>query len=308
MSTEKELKKNVLVKNLAFIVLRALNKSKYMICGVTIVFGTIGATYSLSLPDIYLSEAKLVPATNQGGANIPGQIGNLAALAGVNLGGKTNDKSIVALEVIKSNDFLKNFVNKNNLIVPLLAAKGWNSSTQQLIIDSEIYDEEKKEWITTDNVKNDETKIINRAVRQLKSLISTSQDKNTGIITITIEHVSPVLAQEWLTNLIQAINDEMRNRDAEEAEHSLIYLNKELANSNIAEIKNTLISVISEQMKTKMFVNIRNEYAFKYIDSATLPERKSKPKRALITIASLMFGFFAICMLVIIRTFKNYDY
>lgn len=103
----------------------ALWQGKWLIIVTTFLFSVASVFYALSLPDIYKSEVTLAPVSEDSGLKIPGQLGGLAALAGVNLGGMGGgDKTGLALEILKSRDFLVRFIEKNDLYVPIMAAEG----------------------------------------------------------------------------------------------------------------------------------------------------------------------------------------
>src|SRR3990167_1078877 len=78
-------------------------QGKWIIAAVTSAFSVVAIVYALTLPNIYKSEVLLAPITEEAGLKIPGQLGGLAALAGVNLAGLGGgDKTELALEIIKS--------------------------------------------------------------------------------------------------------------------------------------------------------------------------------------------------------------
>ena len=52
-----------------------------------------------------------------------------------------------------------------------------------------------------------------------------------------------------------------------------------------------------------MFANVRDEYVFKTIDPALVPEQKFKPKRALICILGFLFGGILSVLIVLARYF-----
>jgi LPS O-antigen subunit length determinant protein (WzzB/FepE family) len=56
-----------------------------------------------------------------------------------------------------------------------------------------------------------------------------------------------------------------------------------------------------------MFAEVRDEYVFKTIDPAFVPEEKAKPKRALICVLGIMLGGMLAVMLVLIRYFVRKD-
>jgi hypothetical protein len=121
------------------------------------------------------------------------------------------------------------------------------------------------------------------------------------MIKVSLEHYSPELAAQWLSLLIKDINEEIRQRDLREAERSIVYLNKQIEETNKADVKATLFSLVEEQMKTKMLANVRSEYVFKTIDPPVVPEMKAKPMRALIVVASVILGFMFSCLIVLFR-------
>ncbi|MGY0638612.1 MAG: GNVR domain-containing protein, partial [Paraglaciecola chathamensis] len=120
-----------------------------------------------------------------------------------------------------------------------------------------------------------------------------------------IQHYSPVVAKKWVDWLVQDINAEMKVRDKEEAESSIKYLQSQIAQTNIVEQKNLLYQLIEEQAKTLMFAEVREEYVFKTIDPAFVPEMKFKPKRALTVVVGVLLGGILSLVLVFIRHFRN---
>jgi len=102
---------------------------------------------------------------------------------------------------------------------------------------------------------------------------------------------------------VQDINKEMKDRDVAEATRSTTFLKSQIEQTNIADIRSILYKLVEEQAKTIMFAEVRDEYVFKTIDPALIPEEKSKPKRALICVLGTMLGGMLGVMLVLIRYF-----
>jgi LPS O-antigen subunit length determinant protein (WzzB/FepE family) len=65
--------------------------------------------------------------------------------------------------------------------------------------------------------------------------------------------------------------------------------------------------LVEEQAKTIMFAEVRDEYVFKTIDPAFVPEEKAKPKRALICILGTMLGCMLAMIMVLVRHFFRKD-
>jgi len=143
------------------------------------------------------------------------------------------------------------------------------------------------------------------AFNTLSNLLTVTVDAKTGLIKLYIQHYSPYLAQQWADLLIKEINNEMRARDLEEAEASLAYLNKALSETNIVDFRNTLFSLIEQQMQTVMLANVRDEYVFNIIDAPLVPEVKYSPKRSVIVMIATLLGWVFSCLFVLVRHFTS---
>ena len=283
----------------------AIWQGKWLIIAVTAVFAVASVIYALSLPNIYKSEVLLAPVSDDAGMKIPGQLGGLAALAGVNLGAGGGDKTGLALEILKSREFLSRFITKHDLFVPIMAAEGWNRADNSLVIDADIYNAANKQWVREVKPPFQPKPSLLETHEELLELLSVSQDKESGMVKLSVQHYSPYLAQQWASLLVQAINDEMRQRELAEAQSSTAYLTEQIEKTNIADVRTMLFSLIEEQTKTVMLANVREEYVFKTVDPAVVAEKKDKPARALIVILAVMLGGMLSTLVVLVRYFSS---
>jgi len=284
---------------------RAIWAGKWLIIVITSVFAVASVFYALSLPNIYKSEALLAPAEQQSGGlgGMASQLGGLASLAGVNLGGGKTDKTGLALEIMKSRVFIFKFIEKHKLTVPLMAVESWNRATNKLIYNEDVYNVKDKIWLRTVKTPLQSKPSLQESYKAFQKIIAVDQDKASSMVTISIEHFSPYIAQQWVTWLIEAINEEMKNRDLEEANNSIVYLQDKLEHTKVADFQTVLYQLIEEQTKTIMFANVRKQYVLKTIDPALVPELKSGPKRALICVLGVLLGSMLAVMVVLIRYF-----
>ncbi|MCK8137057.1 Wzz/FepE/Etk N-terminal domain-containing protein [Pseudoalteromonas sp. 2CM28B] len=279
-------------------------QGKWIIIAITTLFAVASVIYAINQPNIYKSEALLAPAEQEGGGGLSalaGQFGGLASLAGVNLGGGSSNKAQLAIEVLKSRQFTSDFIQKHNILPDLMAAKTWNMQTNTIVYDNEIYDAENNKWVREVKAPFEPKPSMQEAYKEFSKIISASTDKETGMVKISIEHVSPYVAQQWVDWLIKDINQTMKQRDVLEALKSTDFLTQQLEQTKIADIRAVLYKLVEEQTKTIMFAKVRDEYVFKTIDAALVPEEKFKPKRALIAILGTMLGGMLSVMIVLIR-------
>lgn len=284
-------------------------QGKWRIIAITMVFAIASVGLALYLPNIYKSEALLAPASEEQGGGLSAlasQFGGLASLAGVNLRGKGGtDKTELAIEVLKSRQFTSEFIQKHNILADLMAAKKWDRDSDKLIYDEDDYIETTNTWVRDVKPPLKPEPSMQQAYIVFSKIIAVNKAKDTGMVTISVEHLSPTVAQQWVTWLIQDINKVMKDRDVSEAHRSTDFLNQQIALTNVADIKTVLYKLIEEQAKTIMFAEVRDEYVFKTIDPAIAPEVKAKPKRALICVLGTMLGGMLGVMLVLVKHFMR---
>ncbi len=279
-------------------------QGKWLIIAITALFAVASVVYAISQPNIYKSEALLAPAEQEGGGGLSalaGQFGGLASLAGVNLGGGSSNKAQLAIEVLKSRQFTSDFIQKHNILPDLMAAESWNMQTNTVVYDSEIYDAQNDKWVREVDAPFKPKPSMQEAYKEFSEILTASTDKETGMVKISIEHVSPTVAQQWVDWLIKDINQTMKQRDVLEAIKSTDFLTQQLEQTKIADIRAVLYKLVEEQTKTIMFAKVRDEYVFKTIDAALVPEEKFKPKRALICVLGVLLGGMLSVMIVLIR-------
>lgn len=282
-------------------------QGKWLIIAITAVFAIGAVIFAIKQPNIYKSEALLAPASEEQGGGLSGlasQFGGLASLAGVNLGAKGGtDKTELAIEVLKSRQFTSDFIQRHNILADLMAVEKWDRDADKLIYDPELYNEQTSTWVREAKAPFKPEPSMQEAYKVFSKMIAVNKAKETGMVTISVEHLSPAVAQQWVAWLIQDINKVMKDRDVAEANRSSEFLNKQIALTNVADIRTILYKLVEEQAKTIMFAEVRDEYVFKTIDPALVPEEKAKPKRALICVLGTMLGGMLGVMFVLIRHF-----
>ena len=277
-------------------------RGKLLIVGVTLLFAIGAVVYALSLTNVYRSEALLAPAGESGGASKLGGLSGLAGMAGIALpGGGGADKTALGLEVLKSRAFLGDFIEEHELLVPLMAAKGWNAQTGELLIDADVYDVVNQTWLRDPNPPRQSKPSAQEAYEEFQKVLAVAKDKKTEFVSVSVEHVSPIVAQQWVTWLVQDVNNVLREQEVSEAERAITYLKGQVANTSLTDLQAMFFELIQSQTETIMLAKVREEYLFKVIDPAIVPEQKYGPKRALICVLGTLLGGMLAILLVLIR-------
>ncbi|MGI3001861.1 Wzz/FepE/Etk N-terminal domain-containing protein [Shewanella algae] len=284
-------------------------QGKWLIGGVTLVFVVASVVIALMMPNIYKSEALLAPASEEQGAGglagLASQFGGLASMAGINLGGSGgSDKTQLAIEVLKSRQFIGDFIEKHQILPELMAVDKWHMDSNTISFDPDIYDEKSKTWVRDVELPFQPKPSLLEAQKEFLKIFVVNKDNESGMVQISIEHQSPFLAKQWVDWLVTDINNVMKERDVAEAIRSTEFLNKQIETTKIADIRTILYKLVEEQAKTIMFAEVRDEYVFKTIDPAVVPEEFYKPKRAIIVAIGIAFGLIFSVMVVLIRHFN----
>lgn len=261
---------------------------------VLVVILSIITSYFISnlLPDVYKSEALLMESdysgATVGAGGIAGEFSGLAALAGVNLGGDTT-KQQLAVEVLKSRKFVKYFVDKYQLQVPILAAKGWDKSVDALLLDNSIYDSVTGLWGDKDWIGEGKPKDY-KIYEEFMKILAIDVDSKTGFTRVAVKYYSPALARDWVSSLVDEVNDVLRGRDIAEFEKNIKYLSDELNKTSLSSMQSVFYSLIEEQVKKMMFAKTKNEYVFSVIDPPVVVDQPVSPNRLLIILIGLFAG------------------
>ena len=260
--------------------------NKWLIALIMSIAMAIAITVALVLTPIYKAEVLLAPSNTESSKGVSlGGLGGLASLVGVSgsLGGGGAEE---ALAVLKSRAFLGEFFVSEALL-PVLFAEQWDEAQQQWL--SEDVDSHPSLW--------DAYEVFTGGV------LASSVDKESGLVILSISWRDPALAARWLNDLVIRLNEHMRSAAIAEASKSIEYLNQQIVQTSVLEMKQMLYGLIEEETKKIMLANVRAEYAFKVIDPAVVPERKVKPKRTLIAVWGMVLGLFSAIFFVFFREF-----
>ncbi|WNJ96477.1 Wzz/FepE/Etk N-terminal domain-containing protein [Vibrio ruber] len=264
----------------------------------------LGGSYILFSHKIYESQVLVAPIPDEqqmGMASVlNSQFGGLASLAGINLGKGNADKTILALQVLQSRKFIGGFIQRHNLMVPVMAINGWDKDSGEFYFKTNIYDPENKRWLIEDGESLEPT-ILEATQHFLKKIMTVDLDSNTGMVTVTVRFYSPHITQRWATWLIADLNDEIRQQDMLEAQSRIAYLNNQLNQTSLADSRNMLYQLIEQQTKTLMLTKVSKEYVFKTVDPAVVDIDEIRPKKIIVMIASVIVGLFLGMSFIFIR-------
>ena len=281
---------------------------KWLISAVTGIAAAISVVVALSLPNIYTASALLAPAESGGGglSGLMKQYGGLASLAGVSLPGREEgSRAQLGMQLMKSRAFIGDFVERRDVLPKLMAVESWDTGSGDVVFDPESYDAASKTWVRDVEPPKSPTPSAQEAHKAFSAVLGVSQDKETGYVTVSIEHQSPIVAAQWVNWLVEDVNSAVKAQDVFEAEKSIEYLKQQVASTSLADLQAMFFELIQSQTETVMLAEVRPEYVFKTIDPAVVPEEKSKPSRALICVLGTLLGGLLGVVIVLIRKYTQ---
>ena len=268
--------------------------NKTQIILITGLISIASIFYSLSLPNIYKSQAIISSASSSSGnlSSMVSQYSGLADMAGISIpsqGG--SDKVAMGIEVIKSLNFFEKLVEKYDLFFELQAPEGWNASDNTLLINPKIYDVKEKKWVSEDRFAKNGKPSIQKAHRDFIYNLSIDIDKKTQFVNISYQHFSPYVAKKVLDNILLEINEISRIEDITMSQESIKYLQKERSSTQLTEVKSGINDIIQNRIETIALAKASPEYLVKVLSDPYVPELKSLPDRKIIVILSCLLSF-----------------
>lgn len=278
----------------------------------TFIFSILSISYSLYLPNKYLSLVTLTMSEKSGNNspldNLPSSYGSLASLAGISLG-SSDSQLILAQKIISSRDFVKRLISFENVLPNLVAASGYDFENDQILYDKSLYDPNTKKWVfkPSKGKKNPPSYLEAHKVFSEEILKIYYDEDDSDYLTVGIEHLSPNFSSSFLKLIISELNLLTREKDLKDAQKSLSFLDEQLSNTKNIETRNSIRLLIEQQLKVKMLASVRQDYLVNIIDEPFIPEIKTSPSRLIITIVGTFIGFFISALYVFLRKYWNFS-
>ncbi|MBV6417026.1 MAG: hypothetical protein CMLOHMNK_01659 [Steroidobacteraceae bacterium] len=246
----------------------------------------VGASISLFLHPVFRAETVAISSSlGEAQASVlssAGQLGGLAALAGIGLG--QSDEKSEALEFLRSRVLARRFIVQHDLL-PQLFASHWDT-------EGKVW---RHRWWAKDPTLNDGVEYFRHSIFGLQ------EDKRTGVLRLSMEWGDRERTAEWANAYLRMANDELRKRAIDSTARSLSYLDRELQETSVVELRQGLFRMIQDQKQRDMLARTREDYAFRIVDPAVVPD-SDDPVRpsvgAFAVLAGMLFGVFTVLLLV----------
>jgi hypothetical protein len=267
--------------------LREFWRRRWLVLAIIGASLAAGAAFAFLAPPVYRVTAVLIPADTSADSlgmramDSLGSMGSLASLVGVNVGG-AESQTTEAIAVLRSRRFTVDFLRDNNLL-PRLFPDDWDAVTGKWAVsDGEIPTDARA------------YKVFDEDIRTI------TQDKKTGIVTLSVDWVDRDEAVTWARDLVNRVNEEMRARTIHESTASLERLEQQVAKTNVVAVQESLAKLIETQVRRKILATVRPDYAFRIIDPPATPDADDPqyPRQAIVLPIAILAGM-AISLMVV---------
>ena len=259
---------------------------KWRIAAVTLLFTVISVVYALIATEWYRAEVLLVPVEQSSAPSLDGQLGGLAALAGVSV---TGNESVEAVATLESREFARAFIDEFHLL-PVFFAEDWDAD------EGQWFPGNSEEWPDI----RDGVEFFHENVLDVR------EDNKTDLVTLAVEWTDPKVAAEWADELVRRLNDRQRKRALLEAEANVAYLQSEMAKVGVIALQQSIGRLLENELQKVMLARGNEEYSFRVIDGAVVQKEPEWPNRMLVITSGAFLGaLLAIMSLLINRTISR---
>jgi len=124
-------------------------------------------------------------------------------------------------------------------------------------------------------------------------------DPSLAVLEVT--HYSPDFSFNVSQKIIEQLDKEIAALDIRSSDNQILYINSILGSYESIETSKILGSILNREFTKKILANSSDQYAFMVLDPPVYPINKSKPRRSVILLISILASFFLLSLLL---TFK----
>lgn len=147
----------------------------FYIGAITSIFSLISIIHALSLPNIYQSQAKMMPV--EGGKEMSGMLSGMSSLAGISLPSGSGSKAQEAIARIESFEFFSNSFLPHIKLEDLMAVKKWNQASNTLTYNESAFNSESRQWVQKVSPLTSNIPSSQKAYNKYQAIMSVGLDK-----------------------------------------------------------------------------------------------------------------------------------
>ena len=205
-----------------------------------VVGAIIGYAASYAFPKRYTVTTRIMPNAVQGASSLA----SLASVVGVALpagiGRSADNEGLYNIAVLQSDRFLLDFIKGHGFADHLLRTSEREKGINRLT-DFEL-------------------------LKRARRVLDINQDRIDNIISISATYRDPNIAAEWVRRIIPDANRLIAREMRQQLQGNIVFLRQRIASEPVAEVRNNLTELLSQQLQELMLAHNPSHYAFRIID------------------------------------------
>ncbi len=274
-------------------------RSKIFLIIFSLIITSLTVGYVIYKPNVYKSEVLVLPQDD--GKTGGGGLSALAGLTGIDIGGGGGISPFSSFDALLQNRiFHGRVINKYKICEKL-------SNDQNYVYPLGL--DLRTQSINENNLTKEESDFA--CYQSLKSLIKITEDKKSGVISLSAESPDRFLAKELVDIYLKELSSYLRDNDMIDTDKKISFYEKELQQTVNPELQTNLTQLMSSLIQKRVLANSSEFYIVKkLVDSeVAFIQDKTAPKRGLIVVVSfvtsIILGIFIIFFREFIKSPEN---
>lgn len=263
--------------------LAPLRKAWWKILLLSLVAGAASYAIVRQLPNVYVATAVVGPPSDDAKQNTG--LGALASL-GVVVGGPTRVEDLESL--FRSGDLAVRVFRKHDLWGEVLGdrydrARGIvKASRLARLLDADAKEKSPGDW---------------DAIRIAAAALKVSVRKKSGTVSLSFESSSPEAAADVVRFYLEEGRSRIQEEALERSSKNRKFIQEQISATFDPLTRDRLYAIYGQEVEREMQARNREQFGFKVIDSARVPDRKIRPARGRIAAGVTLFSMVFLSLL-----------
>jgi len=264
-----------------------LGRSKWSLLAAALIGVVLSVTYVVLAPNWFRSEVLLKPVDQKNGgmSGSSDAAGALASLTGINL--NSGNLTGEPIAIFTSREFTGAFIQDRNLL-PLLYSRRWDAAANHWKPPALFG------FLGTPDIRDGEEYFKDK-------IVTVVENKKTGLVTLAVEWKDPKAAADWANEMVDRLNERMRQRALKEANYNVNYLEQQLALTNLVPLQQSIGRVLESELQKLLLAQGNPEYSFRIVDHAQPSKHRVGLPKPLLVVEGLLGGVFLWSLILISR-------
>ena len=282
----------------------ALWRGKFLIMLCVIAAIALAALYLRSAERKYTVRYVFAPVASENAGPNLGGLGGLASLAGVSLPSSSSGDFLTFKFLLKSEEVAAQILQDEKLTRSIFASE-WDTKIQSYRKPPDgqytPYIRTVKKLLTGQNEKNYIPPNAARLSAWLSGAFSSSEDRDTGFLTLSAETPKPDLMIRVMAKATEQTDRLLKERYIASAEQTMGFYQQQLAKARAREHREALAKLIAQEDQKLMLASKGTYFVAEPLTEPSVSLNPTSPKASLVLALSVVLGGFFGAALVLIR-------